>query len=122
MALLFIIKGIGTDKHAIANYAILNIIMLGLNHEGKPVEAVITKEVYIVKGLKAKMLIKVNVMEPKEINISIIKKIVYLGFYNVDIPILIKPYVRNPVLRVIYVKFIIDIPLYLTVSLLVYYI
>lgn len=122
MALLFTVRGIGTDKHATADYAILNIIIPGLDHENKPVEAVITRKAYIVKGLKAKMLIGVNVMGPKKINISMTKKTAYLGFCNVDILIFTKPHARNPVSRVIHVKFTVDIPPYLTISLPVHHI
>jgi len=66
MASLFTVKSIGTDKYVIADYAILNIVILGLNYESKPVEAIIIKKVYIVKGLKVKILIKVNVMGLKK--------------------------------------------------------
>jgi len=68
------------------------------------------------------MLIKINVIKPPKKNINIIKKTIYLDFYNVDILIFIKPYARNSVLRIIYVKFTIDIPFYLIISLLIYHI
>jgi len=51
-----------------------------------------------------------------------VKKTAYLGFCNVDILIFTKPYARNSVLRVIYVKSIVDILFYLITSLPIYYI
>jgi len=122
MASPFTIKNIGINKHAITNYAILNIIILGLNHEDRPVKTVITKKIYIVEGLKAKMLIEINVISSKKKNINMAKKIVYVGFCDVDIPILTKPHARNPVSRIIYIKSTVFIPPYSTAALLIYHI
>jgi len=96
--------------------------MSGLNHEGKSVKTIIIKEIYIVKNLKTKILIKLNVISLKKININITKKIIYVNFYNVDISILTKLYARNPVSRVIYIKSTVFIPLYSTAVLLIYHI
>lgn len=122
MASPFTVKDIGTNKHATADYAILNIIIPGLNHEGRPVKTIITKKAHIVKGLKAKILIRINVMGPKEININMAKKTAHVGFYDVNIPILTKPHARNPVSRVIYIKSTVFIPFYSTAALPIHHI
>jgi len=97
-------------------------MILGLNHEDRPIKAVIIKEIYIVEGLKAKMLIGINVMGPKKINISMAKKTVYVDFYDVNILILTKPHARNPVSRIIYIKSTVFIPPYSTAALPIYHI
>jgi len=122
MASLFIIKSIGINKHVTAIYVIFNIIILGLNYEDRFIKTIITKKIYIVKNLKAKMLIKINVINSKEINISITKKIIYVNFYEVDIFIFTKLYAKNLISRVIYVKSIIFISFYSTAVLPIYYI
>jgi len=122
MVSLFTVRDIGINKHVTTDYAILNIVMLGLNHEGRFVKAVITKEIYIVKGLKAKMLIEVDVIGPKKININMTKKTVYVGFCDIDVPVFTKSYARNLVSRIIYIKSTVFIPPYLTAALLIYHI
>ena len=44
-------------------------------NNSKAVKAFITKKAYIVDGLKAKILIDINIISPELINISVAKKI-----------------------------------------------
>ena len=48
-------------------------------------EALVLKKVYIVNNLKAKILIKVNVIKPENIRFFIKKKRTYVSTYNINI-------------------------------------
>lgn len=117
MASPLTVRGIGTDKHATADYAILDLVIPGTDQAGKPVEAVLTREAHIVEGLKAKMLVGVDVMGPEEIDIFMAKKTAHLGSCGVDVPIQVRPHTRNPVSRVVHVKSTVSIPPYSTAAI-----
>ena len=71
MASLIIVRGIGFNKYVIINYALINLYILRKDRDCNLTKALIIREVYIVKGLKAKMLIKINIIRFKKINILV---------------------------------------------------
>ena len=75
------------------------------------------RRAHIVEGLKAKMLIGVDIMGPKEIDISMAKKAAHVGSCNVDVPIQVHPHARNPVSRVVHVRSTVFIPPYSTAAI-----
>ena len=52
----------------------------------------IEQEIYIIKNLKIKLFVKMNILNLKLINIYILKKEVYLRIYKIIILIKIYPY------------------------------
>ena len=60
--------------------------------DGSTVLVKIKWKVHIIKNLKAKLFIKINILDLKLINIYILKKKVYLRTYKIIILIKIHPY------------------------------
>ena len=87
--LLLFIRGIGFNKHSISNYALISIYILSIDAFGNAVKILIIKKAYLVNNLKALILISINIIGPKVINISVIKK-VYIKNYKTFAPIKIK--------------------------------
>ena len=56
----------------------------------------IKQKVYIIKNLKTKLLIRINILNPKLVNIYILKKEIYLRAYRIIILIKIYSY-RIPI-------------------------
>ena len=82
--ILFIaIKNIGLNKYFIFNYIIIFIYFFNIINS-KSVNALI-KKVYIINNFKAKIVIGVDFIGLKFININIFKRSAYIGFYNVKI-------------------------------------
>ena len=52
----------------------------------------IKQKVYIIKNLKTKLLIRINILNPKLVNIYILKKEIYLRAYRIIILIKIYSY------------------------------
>ena len=86
--LLIIIRDIGTDKYITAIYAIFTIYFPGKDFNSLDVYAYITREAYIVEGLKIKIFIKINIFGFKFIDISISKNNLYIGLYYIDVSII----------------------------------
>ena len=55
----------------------------------KKILTYIYKEIYIINNLKAKILIKNNILEPKKIIIDITRKKIYISSYNIFITIIV---------------------------------
>ena len=101
MAVPINVRGIGSDKHATAEYVILPIYLPGESKEG-PADAFFEREAHIVEGLKAKMLLGVDIMGPEGIDVSISKRKAYINSCKVEIPIRVKPH--PPQTRVVHAK------------------
>ena len=70
--------------------------------DGLTVLTKIEWEVHIIKNLKAKLLIEMDILSPKLVNIYVLKKEIYLGAYRVTILIKIHPY-GMPIQRIVYI-------------------
>ena len=57
---------------------------------GKDIQVKITREVHLVDGLKAKILLRTNIIRPKKINIITSKSQAYIGSYDTTVLINIK--------------------------------
>ena len=77
-------------------YTILPIYFTEETKDGSTVLTKIEQEVHIIENLKAKLLVKMDILGPELVNIYILKKKVYLGVYEVTVLIEIRPY-RTPI-------------------------
>ena len=71
-------RDISFNKHLILNYALVFIYILGTNTFGNRIKAFIIRKAYVIENFKVKILIGINIIGPKSINIFIIKKKVYI--------------------------------------------
>ena len=63
------------------------IYILGTDTFGNRVKAFITRKAYVIENFKAKILIGINIIGLKSINIFIVKKKVYIKSYKTSSPI-----------------------------------
>ena len=103
MASPIIVRGIGADKHSTSEYAILDVYFPGKKGT-KNVTACVTREVHLVDGLKAKMLIGVDIIGPESIDISVSKKEAYIGSCGVKAAIATRPRATSPVQKLVHSK------------------
>ena len=76
-------------------------------------DAQITRKAHIVNGLKAKMLIGVNIIKPESIDVSIARNTARINSCGINIFIFSKPYFRNQVNHTVYLKsFIVILPMF----------
>jgi len=86
------VRGIGSDKHMTSKYVIVPIHLSGTSVAGKDVKAVITREAHLVDGLKAKMLVGMNIMSSEQIDIiTSLKQAIIDTCQGTIIPIEIRP-------------------------------
>jgi len=90
MASPLFVRGIGFNKYSTSNYALVFIYILNINAFDNRIKALITRKAYIVNNLKVKILIGINIMGLKSIDIFIIKKEVYIDSYKISALIKIK--------------------------------
>ena len=117
MACPVTVRGIGSDRYATAEYVILDIYMPGTHDDGASANACITREAHVVDGLKAKMLLGVDVMGPEHMDISLAKRSVYVGSCKVSVPANLKPRSANPIQRVVHAKASLVVPPRSTVAI-----
>jgi len=105
------VRGIGSDKHMTSEYVIVPIHLAGtVGPNQQEVEAIITREAHLVDGLKAKMLVGMDIMGPEQIDIITSKKQAIIGTcQNAVIPIEVRPR-SSPTKRTIHAKSNIVIP------------
>lgn len=67
-----VVRGIGSNKHTTAEYVNLDIYVPG-HHEtdGRPVEALLIRQAFVVDNLRAKMLIGMDILTPEGIDLII---------------------------------------------------
>jgi len=81
---LITVKNIDENRYFIFKYVIIPIYFEGLRN-GNPIITFFTRKIYIYNKLKAKILFNINVIKSKKFELLLIKKSVYIGFYNVNI-------------------------------------
>ena len=119
---LIIVRGIGINKYIIFLYVILIIYFSGKNASGSKVYIYIIREIYIIKNLKIKIFIEVDIFDLELINIFVFKSNLYIDLYEVDIFIIIKTRSINSVRRIVYAKLRLIIAPNSLIIILIYYI
>ena len=87
MAVLLKVRGIGASKHEIDEFVSMPIYFLGVDEHKPPVYARIYRQMHLVEGLKAKMLVKNNIIAPEGIMIDLANSTAFITSCNVRIAI-----------------------------------
>ena len=87
MAMPVPVSGISSNKHMTSEYIILSMYFLSQHSDGKWVLTKIKQEVHLVSGLKANLLIGMDIMGPELINLLMSKKQATIGSAGTTIPI-----------------------------------
>ena len=108
--------------HEINKYIIYNIYLF--NEKNKDERIIIVKtilrEIYFVDELVIDILLKINTLILEKINLLFLNKIAYINNYNISI--FIEIYLKKSLIRrVISLKEISIIPLYLNITIIIYY-
>ena len=90
------VRDINEDNHAIIKYVKLDIYLSDLKNN-KRVQILIIREIYIINNLRVKLLIGIDIIRPKIIDIFILKRIITVG--NCGIDLFIKIYLKKTFIR-----------------------
>ncbi|GAW26153.1 putative transposon Ty3-I Gag-Pol polyprotein [Rosellinia necatrix] len=85
-----IIRGIAEDQHETSEYAIIEFLFKGVQ-DGKPAIASFTREITLVEGLQAKMLLGVDILDAEQIDIILSRKLAVIQSCKVAIPLSVSP-------------------------------
>ena len=86
MALSISIYSIDINHHSIKEYILLEIYLLE-KRKGRDIYTKIIRKAYLIDSLKVKILLDINVIRPKRINIITSRSEVYIRFYNTIVAI-----------------------------------
>ena len=92
------VSGIGSDKHETDSYIINPLYLPGKDQDGRKVMAkTALRELHIVNGLRAGMLIGNDIMNPECIDLLMSKQVVLIGSCKIEAPM--ETYARGPSIR-----------------------
>ena len=115
-------REIKNNIYEINKYIIYKIYLFNKKNKNKRIVIIkiISREIYLVNKLVVDILLKNNILILKKINLLFLKKIAYINNYNINISIEI--YLKESLIkRVINLKKIFIILLYLNVIIIIYY-
>ena len=110
MASEITVRGIGADKHRTDEYVISPIYFRGTDNNGRQVQACIRREIHLVKGLKANILIGTDILTPEQFVLDLKKGVAVIGSCSVTIPIASKRHAKAAINRVVCLKETMTIP------------
>ena len=85
------VRGLGSNLHQTAEYAIVPLYFQGTDSAGARVLAMTSpREIHIVDQLKANILIGMDIMVPEDIDIIVTRSIASIGSCKVEVPIEVK--------------------------------
>ena len=88
MALPLEVSGIGSDKHRTDRYILAPLYLPGKDTDGKPATAkMATRELHVVTGLRAGMLIGMDIMTPEGIDLINSKQRAWIDSCKLEFPI-----------------------------------
>lgn len=85
------VRGIGAATHLSKDYIHVPFYFPGTNNDGKPVLAEIRREVHLVEGLKAKMLVGNDILVPEGFVLDLSNKAATISSCDTKIRISLKP-------------------------------
>ena len=92
------VSGLGGVKHQTADYVIASLFFDGVDEQGKPVIAkTAPRELHLVEGLGAKVLLGVDIMHPEGIDLLASRKTAHISSCKVDIPI--EVFAKGPLIK-----------------------
>ena len=115
-------RKIKNDIYEINEYIIYKIYLFDEKNKNKYIVIIkiISREIYLVNKLVVDILLKNNILISKKINFLFLKKIAYIDYYNINI--LIEVHLKRSLIRrVINLKKILIVSLYLNVIIIIYY-
>ena len=115
-------REIKNDIYEINKYIIYKIYLFNKKNKNKRIIIIktISREIYLINKLVVDILLKNNILILKEINLLFLKEIAYIDNYNINI--FIEIYLKESLIRrVINLKKIFIISLYLNVIIIIYY-
>lgn len=74
MAILLKVRGIRSLKHKLDKFVFISLYFSGINSKNRPVYAHIYQKLYLIKGLKANLLVNNNILVIKRVVINIANK------------------------------------------------
>ena len=92
------VRDIGINHYSISEYILLDMYLLG-RYNDKEVRAKLTRKIYIVDNLKAKILLEIDIINLEKINIITSKNKVYIGLYDITVIINLKPRSRDVTIK-----------------------
>ena len=115
-------REIKNDIYEINKYIIYKIYLFNKKNKNKRVIIIkiISKKIYLIDKLIVDILLKNDILVLKEVNLLFLKKIAYIDNYNINI--LIEIHLKESLIRrVINLKKVFIISLYLNVTIIIYY-
>ena len=115
-------RKIRNDIYEINEYIIYKIYLFNEKNKNERIVIIkiISREIYLINKLIVDILLKNDILISKEVNLLFLKKIAYIDSYNINI--LIEVYLKESLIRrVINLKKIFIISLYLNVTVIIYY-
>lgn len=89
MATLIVIQKISSNWHSIDEYAIISIYLKGMQ-DGKPVRAGICQKTHLINELKVNLLLRTDILGPKQVLLDLEKRKAFIRSCNITIPIKVK--------------------------------
>ena len=84
MLLSLKVKGISGNMYTTSEYAILDLYIPSKDLKtNKLVQAVITKEFHLIKGLQANILVRIDTIMPKKAILDLSSKLITLSSYDI---------------------------------------
>lgn len=81
------VRGIRASKHELDKFLLISIDFLGFDEHKQPVYARIYREMHLVDGLKANILVENDIIAPEDIMIDLANSTTFITSYNVRIAI-----------------------------------
>ena len=88
MTFSIFVRGVKADKHSSNKYIIVFMYFPNTNKNGNFVKAMIIKKIHLIDNLKVNMLININFIESKKIDINIFNRTAYID--NCDVIAVLK--------------------------------
>ena len=79
MSTSVLVHSIRANKHILQEYVIMLMLFKGTDYNSKPAVAKFCKEAYLVNNLKAKILISIDIISSKKIDIFASSKSAFIG-------------------------------------------
>ena len=96
-------RGIDTNYYFTKKYVLLDLYLLG-RRNNKKIRAKIIREVYLIDGLKIKILLGTNIINLKKINIITLRNEAYIKLYNITVSINLKLRSRDITIKLVVAK------------------
>lgn len=91
MATLLKVKGIGSSRHKLNEFVSISLYFSDIKSTNRPAYAHIHRELYIVEGLKANLLVDNNILATERVIIDLANKSITISSCQVTIFVIARP-------------------------------